>query len=126
MYKRQEVNCGVLKEQCDDLIKIFRKYITTGLPYVTMKYAMTLDGKIAAYTGRSQWITGEEARRHTHETRNLYSGIMAGVETVIKDDPLLTCRITGGRDPIRIISVSYTHLSVLNATEKGSSLRYLP
>ena len=75
-----EVNCGVLKEQCDDLIKIFRKYITTGLPYVTMKYAMTLD-----------------------ETRNLYSGIMAGVETVIKDDPLLTCRITGGRDPIRII-----------------------
>lgn len=98
-----EVNCGVLKEQCDDLIKIFRKYITTGLPYVTMKYAMTLDGKIAAYTGRSQWITGEEARRHTHETRNLYSGIMAGVETVIKDDPLLTCRITGGRDPIRII-----------------------
>lgn len=98
-----EVTCGVLKDRCDELIKIFRKYITTGLPYVTMKYAMTLDGKIAAYTGKSRWITGEAARQHTHQTRNAYSAIMVGVETVIKDDPLLTCRIEGGRNPVRII-----------------------
>ena len=82
---------------------IFFHYITNKLPYVVMKYAMTLDGKIATYTGASKWITGEEARTYVHTQRNRYRAIMTGVGTVLADDPLLTCRLEGGRNPIRII-----------------------
>lgn len=98
-----EVVTGFMKEQCDALNVPFFHYITTGRPWVLLKYAMTLDGKIAAYTGLSQWITGEEARENVHRDRNRYTAIMVGVGTVLKDDPHLTCRIPGGRDPIRII-----------------------
>ncbi|WP_164168676.1 bifunctional diaminohydroxyphosphoribosylaminopyrimidine deaminase/5-amino-6-(5-phosphoribosylamino)uracil reductase RibD [Ruminococcus flavefaciens] len=98
-----EVTEGVLKEECDALNEIFFHFITTGLPFVTMKYAMTLDGKIACYTGESKWITGEAARAHVQQERLRHSAIMAGVGTVLADDPLLTCRLENGRDPIRII-----------------------
>lgn len=98
-----EVTEGVLKEECDALNEIFFHFITTGLPFVTMKYAMTLDGKIACYTGESKWITGEAARAHVQQERLRHSAIMAGVGTVLADDPMLTCRLENGRDPIRII-----------------------
>ena len=98
-----EVTEGVLKDECDAVNEIFFHYIQTGTPYVVMKYAMTLDGKIAAYTGRSRWITGEEARAHVHALRGDLFGIMAGVGTVLADDPLLTCRLPGTRNPVRII-----------------------
>ncbi len=98
-----EVTEGVLKEECDALNEIFFHFITTGLPFVTMKYAMTLDGKIACYTGESKWITGEAARAHVQQERLRHSAIMAGVGTVLADDPLLTCRLENGRDPLRII-----------------------
>lgn len=98
-----EVESGVLKAECDALNPVFFHFIQTRRPYVVMKYAMTLDGKIAAYTGASRWITREAARRHVHEMRHRYRGILAGVGTVLSDDPLLTCRIPGGRDPVRII-----------------------
>lgn len=98
-----EVTEGVLREDCDRLNEVFFHYITTKRPYVVLKYAMTLDGKIAAYTGESQWITGEAARRHVHQQRHRYSAIMAGVGTVLADDPLLTCRIPGGKNPVRIL-----------------------
>lgn len=62
-----------------------------------MKYAMTMDGKIAAYTGASRWVTGEEARHHVHEQRKKNTGIMVGIGTVLADDPMLNCRIEGGR-----------------------------
>ena len=75
---------------------------------MVLKYAMTLDGKMAAYTGASQWITGEEARRHVHTQRNRFRSILVGVDTVLADDPQLTCRIPGGRNPLRI--VCDTHL----------------
>lgn len=94
---------GFLKEECDSFNRPFFHFITTGKPYVVMKYAMTVDGKIAAHTGASKWITGEEAREKVHRDRNRYTAIMTGVGTVLADDPLLTCRIQGGRDPIRII-----------------------
>ena len=68
-----------------------------------MKYAMTLDGKIATRTGASRWITGEAARRRVHQDRHRYSAIMAGVGTVLADDPLLTCRMEGGKNPLRVI-----------------------
>ena len=68
-----------------------------------MKYAMTMDGKIATKTNQSKWITGEEARKHVHQLRHQVSAIMVGVNTVIQDDPLLTCRLEEGKNPIRII-----------------------
>ena len=96
-----------MREECDALNPVFFHYITKKTPYVVMKYAMTLDGKIAAHTGDSRWVTGEAARRHVHETRNRLSGIMVGVGTVLADDPLLTCRIDGGRNPVRIVCDSH-------------------
>ena len=92
------------------LIHIFFHYITHHTPYVVMKYAMTMDGKIAAYTGNSQWITGEAARQNVHRDRNRYTAIMAGIGTVLADDPLLTCRIPEGKNPTRIIAD--THLQI--------------
>ncbi len=98
-----EVTEHVLSEECDRLNPVFFHYIQKKRPYVVMKYAMTLDGKIAAYTGKSKWITGKEAREHVHRQRDRYTAIMAGSGTVLADDPLLTCRIPGGRNPIRIL-----------------------
>lgn len=93
----------VLKEECDGLNPVFFHYIRTGTPYVIMKYAMTMDGKIAAYTGASKWITGEAARNHVQQQRHRCSAIMVGVGTVLADNPLLTCRLPNHKNPIRII-----------------------
>lgn len=98
-----EVTEGVLRDDCDRLNEIFFHYITTGLPFVTMKYAMTMDGKIAAYTGKSQWITGEQSRQNVQYDRLRHSAIMVGVGTVLADDPMLTCRLEHGRNPVRIV-----------------------
>lgn len=93
----------ILKEDCDRLNEVFFHYIQTGRPFVLMKYAMTMDGKIATHTGLSKWVTGEAARNHVAQTRHRYTAIMAGIGTILADDPLLTCRIEGGKNPIRII-----------------------
>ena len=92
-----------LREECDALNPVFFHYITSKTPYVIMKYAMTADGKIATKTGVSKWITGEKARTRVHELRHACMGIMAGIGTVLADDPMLNCRIPNGRDPVRII-----------------------
>lgn len=97
------VETGVCGDECRRLNEVFFHYITHKTPFVVLKYAMTLDGKIAAHTGDSRWVTGQAARAHVHETRNRLTGIMAGVGTVLADDPLLTCRMAGGRSPVRII-----------------------
>lgn len=104
-----QVVIGILQDKCIELNKVFFHYIKTKTPYVVMKYAMTMDGKIATASGESKWITGEKARENVHKSRNQYSSIMVGVGTVIADNPSLTCRITGGRNPIRIICD--THLN---------------
>lgn len=98
-----EVIENILKEQCDSLNEIFFHYITTGKPFVTMKYAMTMDGKIACRTGLSRWITSETSRQYAQYERLRHSAIMVGVGTVIADNPMLTCRLENGRNPIRII-----------------------
>lgn len=98
-----EVETGVLEKECLALNEIFFYYITTGIPYVAMKYAMTLDGKIASCTGDSKWVTGETARHHVHELRKQYSAILAGIGTVLADDPMLNCRIEEGVDPVRVV-----------------------
>lgn len=105
-----EVIPHFLKEECDAMNHVFFHYIRTGTPYVAMKYAMTMDGKIACYTGNSKWVTGEESRAHVQTLRNHYKGIMAGIGTVLADDPMLNCRIEGGRDPIRIIADSHLRI----------------
>lgn len=97
------VEAGLLREECDALNQVFFHFIQTRRPYVVMKYAMTMDGKIATRTGASQWITGEAARRRVHQDRCRYSAIMAGVGTVLADNPLLTCRLEDGRNPVRVI-----------------------
>lgn len=106
--KGVEAKTGILKGECDGLNQVFFHFIRTGTPYVVMKYAMTLDGKIAAYTGKSQWITGKDARSRVHQERHRLRGILVGVGTVLADDPMLNCRMEGGRDPVRI--VCDTHL----------------
>ena len=98
-----EVVEDFLKEECDALNERFFHYISTGTPYLAMKYAMTADGKIATKTGASKWISGEGSRMRVAELRNDFPAIMAGIGTVISDDPRLTSRIDGGRDPVRII-----------------------
>ena len=97
------VETGVLQEKCRRSNEIFLTYITEKRPFLVMKTAMTLDGKIAAYTGDSKWVSGEPARRMVHKMRDSLTGIMVGIGTVLEDDPALTCRIKGGRDPLRII-----------------------
>ena len=102
------VETGILEAACTALNRVFFHYIRTKRPYVVMKYAMTMDGKIATRTGASQWITGEGARKRVHADRHRYSAILVGIGTVLADDPLLTCRIPNGRNPLRI--VCDTHL----------------
>lgn len=103
-----EVVTGVLEEEGRKLNEIFLKYITTKLPFCIMKTAMTLDGKIASFTGDSRWVTGEASRQYVHELRHRVAGIMVGIGTVLADDPSLTTRLEQGRgsDPIRIVADS--------------------
>ena len=92
-----------MREECDCLNPVFFHYITTKTPYVVMKYAMTLDGKIATKTGASKWITGELARQEVQHMRHRYMGIMAGIGTVLADDPMLNVRVEGWKSPVRIV-----------------------
>ena len=98
-----EVIEDFMREECDRLNPVFFHYITTKTPYVVMKYAMTLDGKIATKTGASKWITGEAARAEVQHMRHRYMGIMAGIGTVLADDPMLNVRVEGWKSPIRIL-----------------------
>lgn len=105
-----EVVEDYMREACDALNPVFFHYITTKTPYVVLKFAMTLDGKIATRTGASKWITGEAAREHVHRLRGRYAGILAGIGTVLADDPMLNCRIDGAHQPLRIILDSHLRI----------------
>lgn len=94
---------GILEIEAEKLNEIYRKYITTGKPFVLLKMAMTADGKSATRTGDSRWISGEESRRLVHRLRNRYSTVAVGVNTVIQDNPRLTVRKVEGKNPIRLI-----------------------
>lgn len=105
-----EVVEDYMREACDALNPVFFHYITTKTPYVVLKFAMTLDGKIATRTGASKWITGDAARNHVHQLRGRYAGILAGIGTVLADDPMLNCRIDGAHQPLRIILDSHLRI----------------
>lgn len=100
-----KVVTGVLEEEAVSLNEIFIKHITENRPFVIAKTAMTLDGKIATVTGDSKWISGESSRIHVHRLRERVAAIMVGINTVMKDDPMLTARLGMGRNknPLRII-----------------------
>lgn len=97
-----EVEAGVLAEECVALLADFTKHITKGLPFVTLKAAVTLDGRMAARTGDSKWITGEAARAEAHRLRDQSDAVLVGVGTVLADDPQLDVRHVEGIDPRRI------------------------
>jgi diaminohydroxyphosphoribosylaminopyrimidine deaminase / 5-amino-6-(5-phosphoribosylamino)uracil reductase len=97
------VRTGILEEECRRLNEAFIKYITRRLPLVTLKLAASLDGKIAAVSGDARWISSEDSRRIVHQLRNQVDAVMVGVGTVLADDPQLTCRISRGRNPWRVI-----------------------
>lgn len=100
-----EVKVGVLEDEAKRLNEPFLKWITTRKPFVALKTAMSLDGKIATYTGKSQWITNEASRRRVHELRDVFDGILVGINTVLKDNPSLTTRLPDreGKNPVRVV-----------------------
>ena len=106
-----EVTIGVMEEKCRKLNEVFYYYHEKRRPFVVAKTAISLDGKTTAPSGESKWITGEVARNEVQHLRNRYSAIMVGIGTVIKDDPELTCRIEGDKNPVRIILDSNLRIS---------------
>ena len=118
-----KVKEGILEDKARHLNEVFIKYITTGLPFIEVKVAMSLDGKIGTITGDSQWITGEKSRQYVHRLRDHNDVIMVGIETVLKDNPRLTTRIEGdgGKDPLRVVVDSTARLPLDAQVIKGGS-----
>lgn len=97
------VEYGFLQDELRKQNEVFFKWIEHKKPFVVLKVAMTLDGKIATATGQSKWITNETSRAYGYKLRDIYDGIMVGINTVIEDNPMLTARVDGGKNPIRIV-----------------------
>lgn len=104
------ITCGILEEDSRLMNGPYIKYITTGIPYITVKVAQSLDGKIATRTGDSKWISSDDSRRYVHELRGKADAVMVGANTVIKDDPSLLSRIPGAKQPLRIIVAANTKI----------------
>ena len=116
-----EVEVGLCEDEIREMNKVFLKYITTKRPYVIMKTAMTLDGKIAAYTGDSKWVTNEESRKIVHELRSEMAGVIVGIGTVLADDPMLNVRLEGNpHQPIRIVVDSNLRIPIDSQLVKTS------
>lgn len=98
-----EVVVGIAGHEARTLNEVYMKFITTRRPFVILKSAMTLDGRIATPTGESKWITGEKARHYVHQLRSRADALLTAIGTVRADNPQLTARIRGGRNPLRII-----------------------
>jgi len=98
-----ETVLGVLERENEELNETFFAFMRTGNPFVTLKYAQTLDGRIATATGHSQWISSEPARRFAHRLRGRHDAVLVGIGTVIADDPDLRVRLVRGRNPLRVV-----------------------
>ena len=97
------VETGILVKEAEEINRPYIKFITTGLPYITVKVAQSLDGKIATKTGDSKWISSEDSRRYVHELRGKVDAVMVGANTVLRDDPLLLSKVSR-KQPVRIIA----------------------
>jgi len=97
------VEYGFLQDELRKQNEVFFKWIEHKKPFIVLKAAMTLDGKIATATGQSKWITNETSRAYGYKLRDIYDSIMVGINTVIEDNPMLTARVDGGKNPIRIV-----------------------
>ena len=106
-----KVRSGLCQEESSQLIEAFAKFITERRPLVTLKLAATLDGKIATPSGDARWISGERSRARVHRWRNEMDAVLVGAGTVRADDPLLTCRMAGGRNPYRLVLDSRLRIS---------------
>jgi len=118
-----EVTVGVLGEEARRLNAAYFKHVSTGLPLVSLKAAMSLDGKIATAAGESKWITGERARAVGRRLRGEHDAVLVGVETVIADDPQLTVRGGRGKDPLRVIADSKARTPTTARVLAGESAR---
>jgi len=98
-----QVTVGVCEAECRLLNEKFFTFMEKGMPFITLKYAQTLDGRIATKTGHSKWISSDDSRKFVHKLRATHDGILVGIGTVLMDDPELTVRLTKGRNPVRII-----------------------
>jgi diaminohydroxyphosphoribosylaminopyrimidine deaminase/5-amino-6-(5-phosphoribosylamino)uracil reductase len=105
-----DVTVGVMEQACREINERFFKFITTGIPYITLKYAQTIDGRIASVTGHSRWISSPAARTFAHGLRSTHDAILVGAGTVLADDPDLTVRHVKGRNPVRIVVDSHLRL----------------
>ncbi len=94
---------GIMEEDCKKLNEVFFKNQTQNLPFIAIKTAATLDGKVATKTGSSKWITGEKSRQYVQKLRNNYDAILTSSSTIIADNPSLNCRMRNGKNPIRIV-----------------------
>lgn len=121
-----EVDLGIVEEEAKRLNEIYLKFITTGLPFVILKIAQTLDGKIATKLGDSKWITQEDSRRFVHSLRSWVDAVLVGANTVRKDDPELTIHQAKGENPLRIILDSSGKLSsnskVIKENQNGKTI----
>lgn len=106
------VEYGFLQDELRKQNEVFFKWIEHKKPFVVLKAAMTLDGKIATATGQSKWITNETSREYGYKLRDIYDGIMVGINTVIEDNPMLTARVDGGKNPIRIVVDSSLRIDI--------------
>ena len=132
-----KVDVGICESECIQLNEYYFKFIKTGMPYITVKYAQTLDGRIATRSGDSQWISSEASRKYVHRLRGINMGIMVGVGTVVADNPQLTVRHVRGKNPFRIIVDSKlripvkssvltdvnAHLTIIATTSSASSVK---
>lgn len=106
------VEYGFLQDELRKQNEVFFKWIEHKKPFIVLKAAMTLDGKIATATGQSKWITNETSRAYGYKLRDIYDGIMVGINTVIEDNPMLTTRVDGGKNPIRIVVDSSLRIDI--------------
>jgi diaminohydroxyphosphoribosylaminopyrimidine deaminase/5-amino-6-(5-phosphoribosylamino)uracil reductase len=107
-----KTDIGILEKECIEINQFFFKYIRTGLPYVTLKFAQSLDGRIATSSGDSRWISSPRSLRLAHQLRAIHDAVLVGSGAVVRDNPKLTCRLVRGRNPLRIVLDSHLSLPV--------------
>lgn len=117
------VEYGFLQDELRKQNEVFFKWIEHKKPFIVLKAAMTLDGKIATAIGQSKWITNETSRAYGYKLRDIYDGIMVGINTVIEDNPMLTARVDGGKNPIRIVVDSSLKIDINANVVQGKSAK---